>query len=939
MNEAILIDKGGDLIGLIEQTLLSSKGDLSRCLVIFPGRRPGHFLRKALAKSLGTAFAAPAYYSIDDWVEQTYHELGYSDIPLMDVDGVGLLYKLHQRKGMPGAAKKALPLDEFMPWGYKLLSDFEELKIEGIEPDALGRMQVLAEERLPPRIQVVLTDLAGLYQSFYEKLEAKGCSTRSLRYQKVAQECGRLNLSSYHKILLAGFFALTKAEKKIFQALLAHDSTTLLLQDGPEISQLLRGLNLDVKRVAEKRKNPKVHYYKAPDAHGQVMRLNQTVRQSSNRDSQVVVLPESGTLFPVVRHTLPLLGEDWNISMGFPLFRTPIYGLLATLGRTMDSRTEGRYFLPDYLRLVLHPYIKNLYLNKASYPTRILFHTVEEVLGKKQRRFISLEEIENDEQMISETFRRLSGAGVKAIDGKVISQHLRRIHQVLLRSFEDLSNIGDFSEHLLELISLISVESPANRHPYTSRFIESLIEALGELRLSDIADESFSDISGYFGMLESYVRGIRVPFPGTPLKGFQIMGSLETRNLGFDTVYFMDVNEGVIPASRKEDTLFPAAVREELELPTYRQREHMARYYFENLIASAQDVHIFYREDEGRGKSPLVERLIWEEQREANSLDLRNQNIVFFESVFSQKDPRPVRKNAAIVGKIADMSFSTWNLDTYLKCPLQFYYEHVLELSGKTALSEQVEQMEIGSLVHHVLKKFFETKKNKPLKISGKDYKAIFATCDKVFEETFGEDLGGSVYLIRSQAKVRLRDILDLHRAQYKGTVILDCERKYSVRLEIPGLGMVNIRGRMDRIDRKGSDTIILDYKTGTTAVIPSSKKFSLEERSEWHKTLRSVQLPLYLLLFLCEDPQSSVTDLNTGLMILGSRDIKEEYLFENGDDRQSLYNQYREAIFRLIREILDPEHEFNDTADPERYCRYCGYKVICGRQWVASSW
>jgi CRISPR/Cas system-associated exonuclease Cas4 (RecB family) len=605
----------------------------------------------------------------------------------------------------------------------------------------------------------------------------------------------------------------------------------------------------------------------------------------------------------------------------------------------MDSRTEDRYFLPDYLKLVLHPYIKNLYLNKASYTTRILFHTIEEVLGKKQRRFIGLEEIENDEQMISETFRRLTGAGVKAIDEKVISRYLRKIHQILLRSFENLSNIGEFSEHLLELISLISVESPANRHPYTSRFIESLIGALGELRLSDIADESFADIRGYFGMLESYVRGIRVPFRGTPLKGFQIMGSLETRNLGFDTVYFMDVNEGVIPASRKEDTLFPAAVREELGLPTYRQREHMARYYFENLIASAQEVHIFYREDEGRGRSPLVERLIWEEQREANSLDQQNQNVVFFESVFSQKDPEPVRKNAAVIAKLANMSFSASKLDKYLRCPLQFYYEYVLELSGKAELSEQVEQMEIGSLVHHVLKNFFETKKNKPLKISARDHKVISDMCDKVFEETFGEDLGGSVYLIRSQAKVRLRDILDYHRAQYKGTVILDCERKYSVRLEIPGLGMVDIKGRMDRIDRKGTETTILDYKTGMTAVIPSSKKFSLEGRSEWHKTLRSVQLPLYLLLFLCENPQSSVTDLNTGLMMLGSRNIKEENLFENGDDRQSLYNQYREAIFCLIREILDPEHEFNDTADPEKHCRYCGCKVICGRQWVAGRW
>jgi len=939
VSEALLIEKGGDLIGLTERRLLSTKEDLCRCLIIFPGRRPGHFLRKALAKSLGASFASPAYYSIDDWVEQTYQDLGHRDRPLMNIDGVGLLYKLHQRKGMPGTPKRALPLEEFLPWGYKLLSDFEELKIEGTEPDALGRMQVLTEERLPPRVQVVLTDLAWLYQSFYEKLEEKGYSTRSMRYQKVAQECGRLDLSFYHKILLAGFFALTNAEKKIFQALLAYDNTILLLQDGPEIYQLVHGLNLDIKRVREKKKNPEFHYYKAPDAHGQVMKLNQIVNQNSNRGNQVVVVPESGTLFPVVRHTLPLLGEDWNISMGFPLFRTPIYGLLATLGQTLENRSGERYFVSDYLKLVLHPYIKNLYFEKASYPTRILFHTVEEVLGKNQRRFIGLDEIENDDQIILETFKRLSGAGMRSIEQKTIARHLRKVHEILFRPFENLSDIGEFGEHLLELISLISVESPANRHPYTSRFIESLIGALGELRLSDIASESFAHVRGYFGMLESYIRDIRVPFPGTPLKGFQIMGSLETRNLGFDTVYFMDANEGVIPTSRKEDTLLPMAVRKELGLPTYRQRENIARYYFENLMASAREVHILYREDEGREKSRLVEHLIWQEQQEASSLELKNQDIVFFESVFSQKDPRPIRKNAAVIAKLASMSFSAWNLDTYLRCPLQFYYGHVLELSGKGELSEQVEQIEIGSLVHHILKKFFETKKNKPLKISTKDYKAVFAICEEAFEEAFGQDSGGSVYLIKSQTKVRLEDILDHHHAEYRGAIILDCERRHSARLEIPGLGMVDIKGRMDRIDRKGTETIILDYKTGTSSAKPSSEKFSLEERNQWHKTLGSVQLPLYLLLFLSEDPQSSVDDLNSGLMMLGSKNIEEKYLFQDGDDRQSLYNQYREAIFCLIREILDPQREFDDTPDPERYCRFCGYKVMCARQWVASRW
>ncbi len=936
MTKAILVEKGGDLLGLCRDELLSGDQDLSSRLVIFPGQRPGHFLRRALAESLGTAYIAPEYRSLDDWIDKIYNQLGHNDRDFAEIDAVALLYRLHKKKGMPGEAK-ALALDEFVPWGYRLFSDFEELKIEGREPNALRGIQVLAEDRLPPRVQSTLRDLAGLYESFYGEVERRGCATRSLRYRKVADECQRVDLSGYSRILLAGFFALTGSEIRIFRTILSNEMATLLLQDGPGIARLLASLDLSVEPTPARRGRPEIHYYRAPDAHGQVMQLNKIIRQDSIREGRVAVLPESGTLVPVVQHTLPLLEGQWNVSMGFPLFRTPVHSLLKYLESVLESMQEGRYFVPDYLRLVLQPYVKNLFLNDASYPTRILFHTIEEVLSGGNARFVTLEEIEKNERLLLEASERLTRAGPRRVGVPETARHLKRIHDILLRPFEKLNSIGEFSERLLRVISLVSLESPADLHPYTSRFIESLIDALARLKLSDIASESLTSARAYFAVLDSYIKNVKVPFKGTPLKAFQILGFLETRSLSFKVVYFLDANEDVIPRSRKEDTLLPMGVRRELGLSTYSDREEIVRYYFENLVAAAERVHIFYRQDKDKERSRLVERLIWDEQKETRNPSPSRQETVFFESVFGQRDPEPIPKNETCLARLRSMSFSASKLEDYLQCPIRFYYGRVLELAPREGLGDRLESSEVGSIVHSILSIFFDKKKGKPLGVTKADYKTISNISDQVFKEALGDEVSGSSYLTKSQVDVRLRDILDYHRSVHRGATIVDCERAYSVQVRVPSAGDLRFTGKMDRIHRKGNETFIVDYKTGGDPRISGLRKFSLEERSQWHKTFSPIQLPFYLFLYLNEAGDGKPEELNSGLMLLKPRTIKEDYLFKDGDDRESIYRQYEEGIFSLVREILDPDKKWSDTPDPGGNCGWCPYKALCGRQWVTS--
>jgi len=90
------------------------------------------------------------------------------------------------------------------------------------------------------------------------------------------------------------------------------------------------------------------------------------------------------------------------------------------------------------------------------------------------------------------------------------------------------------------------------------------------------------------------MRDVSYPFPGTPLKGLQVLGLLETRGLRFGRVYFLDANSDILPAARKEDTILSHFVRESLGLATYKTRERISRYYFDALLSGADEAHVFY---------------------------------------------------------------------------------------------------------------------------------------------------------------------------------------------------------------------------------------------------------------------------------------------------------------------------------------------------------
>ncbi len=940
-----LIKPEESIVSRVADTLMSAE-KLENNIVVFPGKRPAHFLRKLLAEKKG-AQASPKIFSMDDFVDFAANGPGIGSPVVSKLDLAALLYDNLKDEVCDVIGAKTLTLDSFLPWAFKMIGDFEEIKIELKTDKELSQYdEILPEEINAPEFLKKFKKFSKLYKDFYSAIETAKLLTRALKYSNTAGDIKKFDSSAYENIIFAGFFALTASEKAILKHLSKENNVSLILESGPGLIEQFSFLpEMKMLKDHEIKISSKIlentSFYKASDIHGEIFKLSEVLkakkekRKKGKKETDIIVLPSADTLFPLIQNVLSD-EDDYNISMGYPVTSTPVYALIDSLADLLDKRSDGKYFAPNYLKFVFHPYIKNIYFNKKSAETsRIIFQSIEEVLSGSMNKYISLADIEQDADIIEKSVKKLKRYGDTKISPTGVKKHIAFVHSAVIKPFEELKDIEDFGSKLLDFISFLSENSTANLHSYWAPFVQVAIESIIEFKNSALNDKQFTGTAAYFKFFKTFMNSINYPFHGTTLKGMQVLGFLETRNLKFDNVYFLDANADIMPASKKEDTVLSHFIRENLGLSTYKSREKISKYYFNVLIGNAKETHIFYKDSADKERSPFVEKFIWDIEKEKKK---PKENDVYFKIQFEQTDPAPVTKDTAIINALKKREFSPSSIDTYLKCGLQFYYKYVLGIMEKDEISDEIQQRDIGTIVHDILENYFRLKMEEPsLDITEDDYKLIKKEAKKIFDARIKNHDIGYEYIIKVQIEKRLNDILDFHKKNFKGIKISGCEQGFKTSITTK-YGDMNLRGRADRIDdRKGSLNII-DYKTGALARVPNWKKFDLAKREEWPTTLKSVQLPFYILAYLKTNPHASVQYMDASLMMLGKEKIEEQKLFKEmhgkAPNKVEIFDAYQKAIVILIEEILDIEKPF-DMASDEKTCINCQFKVSCGRQWI----
>ena len=316
-------------------------------------------------------------------------------------------------------------------------------------------------------------------------------STRSSRYRNVSDNIDRVDLSPFRRIIFAGFFALTRSEKELFRSLLKHENTFFIFQEGSGVDLSGFGIRLEGEQPSGE---PELHFYSSPDTHGQVFTVSQLLKDRLQEkealdEKTVIVLPSPETLFPLYHHGLNHLKPDeYNVSLGYPLQRTPLFTFFNNVMELILSMEGDRVYVPHYLNVVLHPYVKNIYFEGKAETTRVLFHAIEEGLTRQRtRKFVSLQEIEEDEAVAQNLKERLlSTEG--GITLNRLREHLTSIHENTIGKMLFFNNVGDFARKLKEVIEYIYQNSTARLHPFFYPYAESFVTHLDLVQRSLMKD-------------------------------------------------------------------------------------------------------------------------------------------------------------------------------------------------------------------------------------------------------------------------------------------------------------------------------------------------------------------------------------------------------------------------------------------------------------------
>ena len=926
------------LSGFIQKNYLSKGADLDRIAFVFEGRRPSLFLKKRLAGNIKKGFLPPRFFSIDEFIEYTLRKkMPFSRIPAME--SCYAVYKIAEDIA-PAILKGRESFSQFLPWAREIAKFIDSIDVEDIPSESLRGVEANASigYEIPENINTSLKNIVAIREAYHRRLSEKNFFSRGYAYLLASRAVSGISFDEFDKIFFCGFFYMQKTERKITKHLMDTDKAHFFFQGSEDEWPVLKGAAREFsKPIRPAEKDPcagkgEVRLYSAFDDHSEVCTVREILKRADKAASTVIVLPDSGNMIPLVSEIASLC-SDFNVSLGYPLRRSSLYSLFVSVVQAQKTRKGKEYYAKDYIACLSHPLVKNLKILQNYSATRVLVHKTEEaILGKEDtslggRLFFKLKDIEDEPALFESVSKTLAGMDLDTRPSE-LKEVLKGLHAVLFRPWEDLTDFRGFAASLGTILDVLVDKSLMSEYGLNLKIAERMYAVRDELINAPFSRETFS-AGDIFKIFRNMVENEVAPFVGSPLRGLQILGPFETRSLSFENVIVMDANESVLPRLRVKEPLIPHDVSLSLGLKIIENEEEIQRHQFKRLIASAKNVHLVFQENPEKEKSRFVEEIIWQFQKEKRSLEAVSIPQARF-SVNVLQSKMKIKKTDEIIDLLKDLRYSASSVDTYVNCPLQFYYKYVLGLEEKEEFPGDPEGKEIGTFVHELLKDEFRQFIGKKPHIDGRFRERFFREFHRRFRETFGKRMRSDSFLLEDVMKFRLERFLQTELDFKKRPVkeILSLEEPRTAEIELSG-DRFGFKYIVDRIDRlSDGSALIIDYKTGADTLKPQSAqklgKMGLNRESVRDR-IKSFQLPLY---YYFEDKRSKGKYINAALYNL--RNLKLTYLDEDGADAQNIVSICIKALDFILHEIIDPTEPFAADRENERACRYCPFFYLC---------
>ncbi|MBI1287635.1 MAG: hypothetical protein GC178_08665 [Flavobacteriales bacterium] len=918
---------------IARQLLATDGNDLSGHCVVLPSRRAGVFLRDALSKAGKKTIWAPSILSIEDFV--------FRLSGMVKVEQVTLLFKLfgvYQR-----SVADPQPFELFANWAPIFLADVNEVDINLVDAEDIYS-QLYSIERIArwnpsgrpmsdfqERHLQFVKGLYPLYRELRKELEAEKVAYQGLAFRHVAENAQQsIQRCPWSTVWFAGFNALTVSEEHIIRAFEENGTAkTFWDMDAHYVDDALHEAGFYFRKYASGKAHLKVtpdapwkqHFFAEQEKDVNLIAAQRNVTQAEaaatilaekvrkdgpqSLSNMAVVLNDEKLLFPLL-NAMPADISGVNITMGYGLKYSQAVSFIDKLfGLYVGAATRGRFYHADVMAVVTH----SVFVSLSDRPAQAI---------KKQLLELKKAYLQADELQFSSFGKIVFSDTHLSVDAFIA------LLQQVCRTIRQTWKEEDFR---LELGFVV--------------LVERLLRRLSDLQQQFGIIESIKTLQVFWHQL---VNGQQLDFVGEPIGGLQVMGMLETRNLDFEEVIMLSVNEGSLPSNAHSPSYFTFDVRRAYGLACQNERDAVTAYHFYRLMQRAKKVHLIYDQDTESFGGGEVSRFVQQLRLECDK-DI----IHFHELRLEQKLPKRSVGEAIIIPKTevelaklkehAADGFSPSALNTYRTCPLKFYMRYVAGFKEQDELVEDVDHAMFGTAIHDTLEELYKPTLGKPL--TEEVLKQMQAKADDELAKQFAEHIPkesvmqGTNLLAFEVAKTYVNRVLknDLQAVRNgQPNTVLQLEEKLtgSIPHQLNGESLeVHFKGMADRIDRTSSGTVrLIDYKTGS-----ADKKVEIDRVEDFatSKADYAFQLLIYHLLYT----QMTGTDTAIpAIFFLRLHEIEKEIsILEDGEklSAKELDAYTEELLSDILSELFDLEIPFEQTEDAKA-CGFCDFKQLCQR-------
>ena len=913
-----------DILEFITGRLIQSNIPLENNLIIFPNKRPAFFLRKLLHEKIKRAFIPPKIISIDELVENINKNNGHNSYIINSYEGSFIIYSVLKESKNGYISKRLSSHTDFMDffyWGTEIYRIFEDFFNQNISEKKLKHLTEIAEfEEKEKTAKELLLNLNDIFNGYRSYLEKNNFTTRGLNYLKAS--AGNISFKEQtKKIWFINFYLLTNTEKKLFSNICEHLPSEIIVRGEEPIDkvfrELSRSLSAEIQVVKNNSGKTKIFFHKTLSIQNQMLSARNELIDTKSIDQTAVIMPSDGSLYPFLWEGASYLDRPFNIALEYPLIRSPFYQLLKLIFILHESVDKENRFNTRRLMLLLnHPYIKNIRSKEPDqFDISLRVNRFSKTISEKMIKYINIEDLtgffEND-----------------SADSREEEKHiLNKFFRVFIRDMQKVRDLNGFLSAVENIIAFLKDHSEAVRYALVPEFWQKFIEIIYRYRNMPFSDkflQNNSDLKNLIRFFNIIMESESVNFEGTPLKGFQVMGLLETRSLKFDKILFFDLNEGVIPSSNKFDPLLSNSIKKQLGLFTYRESEEIFRHYFRSVILSAREAHLYYISDGEKVKSRFLEEFIWEKELEEKNIKELKPSILFGYKIEKNKEKKFIKRKEDI-DFLLNNQLSVSKIDLYLNCPIRFYFSAVLGLSEPK--TDELGPDSQGKIAHKILENVIKKGEwnIKTIEIAQKD---LVNVSEKIFKKYF-RDISGEVLIFKTILENKLIKLLEYEK-KFSPSNILSLEGKF-FNIFDTGKNNIKLAGKVDRIDERYDRIWVLDYKTGEIKSPKISKLAEpLKDRKDMAEKIVSFQLPLYILL-VREKEHYDFQRCNAALVSV--KNTKWHYLFKENmppEERLSKYEIIIKSLNCLLDEMLDINIPFSNDSRDEKYCSHCPYSLLC---------